>query len=141
MPLKEDIIEQIQNDGKVYYTQKEVKHLIHEVKTNGLFELQPVKIKRGDIIRENLSGGKLRPSLVIGVYKEYCVIVGMSTTKDHRYLCNVNSRFDKWNESYINCDLSIVSHEYVNDKVVGIYDNDEYIKYIRKLLKNKYKFL
>lgn len=130
MPTREELIQSLSKDK---YTVSEVKHLIKGVKKDR--PNQPTKLKKGDILSLNLFG-KCRPVIVVKEIKNYCIVIPMSSTEDSLNIHSFNSRF--YGEGYFNMQLLTLKLEHMQDKFIGVLDDNKNLNIAIKKLRQYY---
>lgn len=88
-----ELISKISEGGSLHkarFSFKEVVHFAKGISNNG--NLIASEIKVGDVFI-NRTVDKPRPSLVLKVGSDACLVCDLSTTKDYMYVCDIKSRF------------------------------------------------
>jgi len=129
--LKEDVINEVLNDGNKTYSKEFVVHVLNKVTKIDYYP--PKIIKKGDIIISN-SAIKKRPNVVIKVFKDYCYAIPMTTTKDAFYLADAKTRFFN-RTSYFTNSIILLHIGYCLDNFIAIYDNPRHLNIVIKELK------
>jgi hypothetical protein len=118
--------------SKDTWTNKEVRHMIHTLKTAKSKKWAPTKIKVGDIFYHV---PLVHPAIVVNISETVatCVLLSSSAESTHLVLCATESRFIP-GTVFTTC-VCKVDVQYVQDQYLTTYDNKTHLKQVYKLLK------
>ena len=132
MPIKSELIEMVSVMSKQQFTKGEVKSFINSVSSRP--DEQPSKIKKGDVIYNEM-GGKKRPCVVVKVFKDFVFMIPLSTTFDELNLIQSRSRFFK--KGWFTKGVAVSKKEYAIQNFMGVYDNPKLLNKAIKLMKEE----
>lgn len=130
MKTKSEIIDRI--DAKKTYIGSYVIERVQEVECDDTY--LPSQIKRGDVlIVRNGAKQKARPSVVIKVFEDKCIVIPLTSTKNVHNLCESKSRF--FGEGWFSNVYDVVTISHAKQVFAGVYDNPRLVNVAIKELK------
>ena len=128
MSSKAEVIEKVSPTST--YIGTAVRKFINEVTCED--SIAPTSLKKGDVIK-TFSGVKSRPSVIIGVYKDYVISIPLTSTESVHCMSESDSRF--FGKGWFSNSFVITPTELALGFFIGVYDNNKLVNNAIKELK------
>lgn len=129
MPTKNEVYESVEDR---IYTQKEVKALIHSIKETNKGAIYG-DIRKYDVFVSRSASNKSRPFVVLKVFGNRVLALGMSTTQDYMNMIEFEDRI--FGKGFFNLNVIVFETEFVKTNFIGVFEETKKVNDCIKLIK------